>query len=367
MVFLFCLGISSVFGQVVDNPQDKTSLSVTVTEAGTENPIEMATVYIIPVGDTLVTSFGFTDKRGVALLKFFDPGKYNVNVQILGFKPYTKEMEFYPRILGRVEVKLEEDLEGLEGAKITEMGDLVTMKGDTLIYNATSFQTGSNANLGDLLKKMPGIEVVNGQVSVNGEPVKRITVEGKTFFFDDQSKALENLPAFIVNKIKVFDSEDNRRPGMRAKKKEMDVRLKEEYRESWFGRASVEGGASVRSKKSDIFNDDTKGLYNAKLYAQFYGEKDTFTLLGGGNNVNHSQLSRASSGVTDVASGGLNYNTSRINGYETNGAATYDFRNNMSLSDSRRTSFLSSGEQLAINRSQKSNDITHSAKADLRL
>lgn len=111
MVFLFCLGISSVFGQVADNPQDKTSLSVTVTEAGTENPIEMATVYIIPVGDTLVTSFGFTDKRGVALLKFFDPGKYNVNVQILGFKPYTKEMEFNPRILGRVEVKLEEDLE----------------------------------------------------------------------------------------------------------------------------------------------------------------------------------------------------------------------------------------------------------------
>ena len=367
MVFLFCFGISSVFGQVVDNPQDKTSLSVTVTEAGTENPIEMATVYIIPVGDTLVTSFGFTDKRGVALLKFFDPGKYNVNVQILGFKPYTKVMEFYPRILGRVEVKLEEDLEGLEGAKITEMGDLVTMKGDTLIYNATSFQTGSNANLGDLLKKMPGIEVVNGQVSVNGEPVKRITVEGKTFFFDDQSKALENLPAFIVNKIKVFDSEDNRRPGMRSKKKEMDVRLKEEYRESWFGRTSVEGGASVRSKKSDIFNDDTKGLYNAKLYAQFYGEKDTFTLLGGGNNVNHSQLSRASSGVTDVASGGLNYNTSRINGYETNGAATYDFRNNMSLSDSRRTSFLSSGEQLAINRSQKSNDITHSAKADFSI
>lgn len=133
MVFLFCLGISSVFGQVADNPQDKTSLSVTVTEAETENPIEMATVYIIPVGDTLVTSFGFTDKRGVALLKVFDPGKYNVNVQILGFKPYTKEMEFYHRILGRVEVKLEEDLEGLEGAKITEMGDLVTMKGDTLI------------------------------------------------------------------------------------------------------------------------------------------------------------------------------------------------------------------------------------------
>ena len=94
-----------------------------------------------------------------------------------------KRWNFILEHSGRVEVKLEEDLEGLEGARVTETGDLVTMKGDTLIYNATSFQTGSNANLGDLLKKMPGIEVVNGQVSVNGEPVKRITVEGKTFFF----------------------------------------------------------------------------------------------------------------------------------------------------------------------------------------
>lgn len=98
-------------------------------------------------------------------------------------------------------VALEDDLEMLKGASVTAMGDLVMVKGDTLTYNATSFHTGSNDNLGDLLKKMPGIEVNNGRVSVNGDPVSRITVEGKTFFFNDQSKALENLPAFIVNNI----------------------------------------------------------------------------------------------------------------------------------------------------------------------
>lgn len=366
-VFLLCLGGSVVYGQEKTGLQEMSALSITVTESWSGEPVQMATVYIVPAGDTLVTSFAFTDKRGSALLKDFSAGKYVVNIQMLGFKPYAEEIVFEPKTVKRLAVKLEEDFEKLKGATITEMGDLVTMKGDTLIYNAASFRTASNASLGDLLKKMPGIEVDKGRVTVNGEPVSRITVEGRTFFFDDQSKALENLPAFIVNQIRVIDKESQDRTGRRGRRKEMDVRLKEEYREAWFGRASAEGGASVKDKSSDMFGDGTKGLYNAKLYAQFYGENDTFTLLGGGNNVNPNQLSSSASGMTDVASGGANYNTSRISGYMTDASATYDFRNNTGRSESRRTSFLSSGEQLETNRSSTNNGISHSGKANFRI
>ena len=343
------------------------AVEVKVTDAANGEPLEMATVYLVPAGDTTVTAFGFTDKKGIALLNTFAAGKYIVNVQSLGFKPYAKEKEFPTRMISRLPVSLEEDLEMLKGASVTAMGDLVTVKGDTLTYNATSFHTGSNDNLGDLLKKMPGIEVNNGRVSVNGEPVSRITVEGKTFFFDDQSKALENLPAFIVNKIKVFDKDNDRADGGRRKRKEMDVRLKEEYKEAWFGKVSAEGGASIRNKSSNIFNDNTKGLYNAKVYAQYYGDDDTFTVLGGGNNVNKNQLASSSSGMSDVASAGVNYNTSRIPGYDTRTSGSYDFRNSNNRSESHRTSYLSSGEQLETKRSKTSNAVSHSAKANLSI
>lgn len=173
--------------------------------------------------------------------------------------------------------------------------------------------------------------------------------------------------AFIVNKINVFDKDSDLADSGRRKRKEMDVRLKEEYKEAWFGKVSAEGGASIRNKSSNIFDDNTKGLYNAKIYAQYYGEDDTFIVLGGGNNVNKNQLASSSSGMSDVASAGVNYNTSRIPGYDTRTSGSYDFRNSNNRSESRRTSYLSSGEQLETNRSKTSNAVSHSAKANLSI
>lgn len=343
---------------------NESALTVKVTEKENGKPVLMATVYIVPVGDTVATAFTFSDKKGIASFSSFPAGKYTVNVQLLGFKPYKQDLLFEARRHINLSVELEEDAQLLDGASITAMGDLVTVKGDTLIYNATSFRTASNANLGDLLKKMPGIEVDKGRVKVNGEPVKRITVEGKTFFFGDQSKALENLPAFIVDKVKVIDKERRDRFGLAGKEKEMDIRLKDEYRNAWFGNVSAEGGASIKDKTSDWFDEPARALYNAKLYASYYGDNDQLTVLGGGNNVNTNQLSRQASGLSDVASCGVNYNTSRIPGFDTAASSSYDYNNNINRSESERTSFLASGEQLVTRRRQDSNGINHTMKGN---
>ena len=349
------------FGQGA-NAVNESALTVKVTEKSNGKPVQMATVYIVPAGDTVAAAFTLTDKKGSASISSFPAGKYSVNVQLLGFKPYKKDLLFEARRLVSLTVELEEDAQLLDGAIVTAMGDLVTVKGDTLIYNATSFRTASNANLGDLLKKMPGIEVDKGRVKVNGEPVRRITVEGKTFFFEDQSKALENLPAFIVDKVKVIDKQRRDRFGMAGKEKEMDIRLKEEYRNAWFGNASAQGGASVKDKASDRFDDPGRALFNAKLYTSFYGDNDQLTILGGGNNVNTNQLSRQTSGLSDVVSCGVNYNTSRIPDFNTVASSSYDYNNNVNRSESERTSFLATGEQLVTRRRNNSNGINHTAK-----
>lgn len=357
-----------VLGQTAGTANtNQAGLNVKVTETGNDSPVQMATVYIVPQGDTVAVAFAFTDKKGLAQLFPVPAGRYALNVQILGYKPYKDEVLLESRKMSSVSVSLEEEIKVLEGATITAMGDLVTTKGDTLIYNATSFQTSSNANLGDLLKKMPGIEVGKGMVKVNGEPVSTITVEGKTFFSGDVSKALENLPAFIVNKIHVIDEDGRDRSGLSRKRKRMDVRLKDEFRNGWFGQASASGGASIKDKYSDLFGDGSRALYSAKLYVSYYGDDDQATLLGGGNNININQLERAASGLSNTATFGVNYNTSRIPEQEAYSSASYDFKSNNDRMESSRTSFLASGESLTTSRHRNNNDVNNSLAAHFSL
>ena len=84
--FLLCFCCSVVYGQKGTDAPAMSGLTVTVTEAGSGKPVQMATVYLVQPGDTLATTFTFTDKRGAASLKNFAAGKYVVNVQLLGFK-----------------------------------------------------------------------------------------------------------------------------------------------------------------------------------------------------------------------------------------------------------------------------------------
>ena len=346
---------------------NQAGLNVRVTETGNDLPVQMATVYIVPQGDTVAVAFALTDKKGLAQLFPVPAGRYALNVQMLGYKLYKEEVLLEARKMSSVSVSLEEDVRELEGASITAMGDLVSTKGDTLIYNATSFQTSSNANLGDLLKKMPGIEVEKGQVKVNGEPVSTITVEGKTFFSDDVSKALENLPAFIVNKIHVIDEESRDRSGLLRKRKRMDVRLKDEFRNGWFGLVSASGGASIENNHSDLFGDRSRALYGAKMYVSYYGDDDQATLLGGGNNINVNQLERAASGLSKTVTFGVNFNTSRIPEQEANSSASYDFKSSNDRMESSRTSFLASGERLTTSRLRNNNDVNNSLSAHLSI
>lgn len=88
------------------------------------------------------------------------------------------------------------------------MGNPIVVKKDTVEFNAFSFRVGANAMLKDLLQRMPGMEITDdGTVKLNGEEIDKLTVGGRTFFFGDQSTALNNLSAAVVDKIRVIDRE----------------------------------------------------------------------------------------------------------------------------------------------------------------
>ena len=203
----------------------------------TDAPVEGASVYLVEKGDTLITYFTITDSRGQAVIDKITRGSYKLNIEMLGFTPVSKECNLKEREENLGVFKMQIDRELLEAAKITAAGNPIVVKQDTIVFLASAFATKRNATLKDMIKRFPGCEVSEeGTITVNGENVNRITVGGRTFFSGDNTVALNNLPAQIVEKVSVIDKQKESYgfTGIKGEsEKVMDVTLKKEYQNGW--------------------------------------------------------------------------------------------------------------------------------------
>ena len=131
------------------------------------------------------------------------PGDYTMSVAFIGYSPYSADV----KIEGNTNIGIVELAPGVQiEAVVKEVQALRTSQnGDTVAYNAAAFKVASDADVEGLLKKMPGITVTNGQVEAQGEQVKKIFVDGKEFFGEDVSTALNSLPAQAVDRVEVFN------------------------------------------------------------------------------------------------------------------------------------------------------------------
>lgn len=376
ILFFFALLLASIttYAQTIIsydmiNSNLNVDLEFIVVDSKSEEPIPWASAYVIPVGDTTITSFAISDQKGKIVLEDVPAGKYTLNIEMIGYYPYQKEHEFKRWQEGLGTIKLEENPEMIDAATISAVGNPIEVKNDTIIYNATSFMVGENDMLDELLKKMPGMEVgEDGTVKVNGEAVDKITVGGKTFFFNDPTVALKNLPAKIVNKIKVMDKvkDEVAFTGVSTqddREKVMDIELKQEYTKGWFGNAKIGAGASITPDRKNELVEDGKFLYNGNAMVTGYTEKDQIVAIGNGYNVvdygsgvvamfiynvngmakdEYSKLG----GLMTSAQGGLNYNTDRIDNMESTMSAIYKHNTKNSQRVSSRISFQPSGENL---------------------
>jgi len=264
-------------------------VTATAVDSLTNENLSFVSAYLRHTSDTLITNFALSDTDGKIELNDVTPGNYFLIVEYLGYQKYQKEI-YIRKETNAGTLRLKPDVRALEAATVTAAGREVEFKQDTIIFNASLFKTGSNDNLAALLKRMPGVEISKeGTVTVNGKAVDKITIEGKTFFMDDKSAALNNLPASIVDKIKVIDkdSDEAKISGIKDIQKErvMDVELKEEYKKGFFGNAKIAGGAAISGGRDDEFLETDKTLFNSSLMASLYDEKDQLTIIGNAHNV----------------------------------------------------------------------------------
>ena len=292
-ILALCLSAKAQVFILNDNLLDgrMAEVSGTVVDSLTNEPIPFASFYVIPAKDTTISNFTLTDAEGKAKLEDVPYGNYVLHVEMLGYHPFVLEKYFRDRMVDMGTIKLKVDDNYLKAAVVTDVGNPIIVKQDTVEFNAASFQVGTNAMLKDLLKRMPGMEITDeGKVKFNGKEIDKLTVGGRTFFFGDQSTALNNLPASIVDKIRVIDreSESTRDTGMQdgAREQVLDVALKKEYEKGWFGNAGVKGGTTAAHDKDNPLRDDRGLLYSGNALVAAYSEKDQLTLIGNGMNIN---------------------------------------------------------------------------------
>ena len=365
-----------------------TNVKLTLKDSKSSKPVSWASVYLIPAGDTTITHFALSDDKGDVVLKEVPVGKYELNAEIIGYNPhkkvYTIKAHWDAYDLGVI--RMEENAEYLEASTVSAIGNPVVVKKDTIEFNASSFRVGENAMLEDLLKKMPGMEVgEDGTVTLNGEKIDKITVGGKTFFFNDPTAALKNLPAKIVDKIKVVDKTKDEAAGSAVvtkddKEKVMDVELKEEYTDGWYGNAKLGGGSTLTPESDSKLIDDRGLLYNGNAMVTGYSEKDQVIFIGNAFNAiepgagvaYYSSGSTASDfsslgGLNSSAQAGANYNTSRIKDMESTLSVNYKNNGKIDRKVSSRTTLLQDSPDVTTDGSYDATGHQNSVSASLEI
>lgn len=249
------------------------------------SPLPMATILFLNPKDSTLVNFGSTDKEGLFEVKNLNRAEYLFKVTYISQAPLfvkispkpddlvidlgVQKMEPASTMLGEVEIK---------GERAP-----VTIKKDTIEFNAGSFKTQPNAVVEDLLKKMPGMEVDNdGTIRAQGETVQRVTVDGKEFFGRDPKLATRNLPADAVDKVQVFDKKSDQAAftgiddGQREKT--INLELKEEKRNGMFGNVTAGYGTP---------ND----RFTGRLSLNRFSKGQQFSIVGTANNVNEQGFS----------------------------------------------------------------------------
>lgn len=247
------------------------------------NPLEFANVIASIKSSGETESYGITNHEGRFQLDLPKGDSYVLRASFLGFQNSEKTIEVSDDAQNmQIDFVLKEQENQLDDVELVfEMP--VTIKGDTIVYNADSFTSGTERKLGDVLKKLPGMEVNDeGEIQVEGKTVQKVMVDGKDFFDGDSKLATKNIPADAVDKVEVLRNynEVNQMRGLGNDQDNVaiNIKLKEGKKNFWFG--EVTAGAGIAADNSD---EEGRYLAHPKLF--YYSPKYSINIITDFNNI----------------------------------------------------------------------------------
>ena len=299
----FFLTMMMLMVVVAATAQSKGRINATIIDKQSREGVVGAVIEVAPVngGESRFVTSG---ADGVVTVGSLDYGKYTMSVAFIGYKTHTQSVDVKGVVnLGVIEIG-QEDI-AIETVVKEVQALRTSQNGDTVAYNAAAFKVASDANVEGLLKKMPGITISGGQVEAQGEQVKKIFVDGKEFFGEDVSTAINSLPAQAVDRVEVFNklSDNAEFSGMDDGEgyKAINIVTHENMRQGVFGK--VYGGYGYQPDSDDV---TSKHKYNVGGNVNLFTGSSRVSVIGLLNNVNQQNFSFEDIlGVTGGGGGGM--------------------------------------------------------------
>lgn len=330
-------------------------------------PLALATVRLLAAKDSSYVKGSKTNEKGVYRFASVKHGKYIVEVTYIGLATAYENITVGSTNLTVPAITMKESGISLKEVVVTGVATPITVKEDTIEFNAGSYKTQPNAVVEDLLKRLPGVEVdSDGKITANGKSVTKILVDGKEFFSDDPKVASKNLPVDMVEKLQVVDRKSDlaRMTGVDDGEEETVINLtvKPGMKNGYFG--TIQGGYGTDQRYSGSFN--LNKFWNG----------NQVTLLGNLNNINELGFTDSNgnrfrrfggtNGITKSQSFGLNFNLGKNDKFRVGGDVMYSHSDRDSRTLSERqylfpdsTSFSNSGKY--------TRDKGHNVRADFRI
>lgn len=254
-------------------------------DADTKKTLYLSTVTIYKAADTSIVTYRLSDKDGI----FKIPGlPLNTPLRALatfsGYEVVRKDFTLSEanNSFDLDSLFMKPNSTSLDEVLVVSERPPMTVRKDTIEFNAAAFKTLPNALVEDLLKKLPGVQVdKEGNITVNGKRVNRIMVDGKTFFGDDPKMATRNLPSNVIDKIQVTDDKEemlrNGDDNVNNVGKVINLTLKKGVKKGVFGKAYAGAG--------------TDGRFEGGAIANTFRDTLQLSILGYTNNLNRAGFS----------------------------------------------------------------------------
>ncbi|MGN0211410.1 MAG: outer membrane beta-barrel protein [Muribaculaceae bacterium] len=339
-----------------------------IVDATDKSGLTEATVRLVKAArDSAYVAGAAADAEGNFRLAGVRSGKYVLTVSYIGYSTLKKNITVGAAELNLGDIPLQESTIMLKEATVVGVKTEITVKEDTVEYNADSYKTQPNAVVEDLLKRLPGVEVgSDGKITAQGKEVTKILIDGKEFFADDPKVASKNIPVNMVDKLQVVDRKSDlaRMTGVDDGEDETVINLtvKKGMNNGWFG--TVTGGYGTDKR------------YTGSLMVNHFRDGNQFTILGGANNTNEpaftdggsSRFMRfgGSNGINTTQSAGVNFNVGKEETFRVGGSVLYTHTDQDSRNKSNYQYLLADGNTFNDSYST-SRDNGHNVRGDFRL
>ncbi len=253
----------NIKGRIIDKADDK--------------PLTNASIILLN-RDSVLRYFNRANEEGKFQVKNIKPGSYIILATYPKFELYSDTIQIADKDLDLHDIKINSQKNVLQEVIVTRRLP-ITLKGDTIEYDAASFATEKNAKLEDLLRRLPGFTVTgDGSITAQGKSVQKVFIDGEEFFGYDPKIAIRNVRADAVDKVQLYEkkSEEAELSGIDdgVRIQTVNVVLKEKARKGIFGNMEALAGS--------------KGLYAGNLFAAKFNKTERIGITGSHNNMGSS-------------------------------------------------------------------------------